>query len=460
MTSPILLEDPERLRDAARDFGDIVHETPRYVAQPRSTEEVAELVRLARRRGLSVAARGVGHSAGGQAQAPGGLVLDMRGLDAFHGVDGEIFEADAGLAWRGLMAELLPRGLAPPVVTDWLEPTLGGTLSAGGVGAQSFRHGLQADEAVSLTVVDGRGEILECSAEQNPELFEAIRGGQGQYAIVTRARMRVGPAPARALLDHLVFDDAERFVTAVEALMDRPRVEGLLAHAVPNDPEELARSLRRPPAQLPAIASEARWLYDLELLRYCPAEEAGAPTELAAELGALEAVATREESSFSAFVNRVPPAVERDRRVGRAPHPELTIFVPHEHAAAYLSATMEHLQVPDLGGGPVLLIPLRPPRVRSPYVRMPASERAWLIGILRAAPSPEHVEPMQRDNLELWRRGTRVGGLRYLVDSLTEPANAAAWAAHFGPVWARARAVKQRHDPEGLFAPRLGIFAS
>jgi cytokinin dehydrogenase len=462
MPDPRLSDDPDRLSAAARDFGDIVHDRPAHVAKPTSTDEVAELVRWARSRGLAIAARGVGHSAGGQAQVAGGLVIDMSGLDQIHDVDrtAGVFTAGAGVRWRQLLAELLPLGLTPAVVTDWLELTLGGTTSAGGVGSQSFRHGLQTDAIVAVTVVTGTGEIVECSAEHDPELFDAVRGGLGQYGIITRVRMRVGPAPRRAIVDHLVFDDVVGLVDAVDALRAEG-VEGLLAHAVPNQRDAVARSLRCATEQVAetALPSGPRWLYDLEVLRHGELDDAPQLAPLARELGAIASLARRDGSTFAEFIHRVPPIVERDQRAGRAPHPELALFVGQARAREFFAEIMGGLDVEDLGGGPVLLIPLTRAVIRSPFVRLPDDEHAWLFGLLRAAPRPELVEAMTRDNVRIWRHGSQLGALRYPVDGLPEPSSRAAWAAHFGPVWARAEALKQRVDPDGLLAPRLGIFA-
>ncbi|MCA9706872.1 MAG: FAD-binding protein [Myxococcales bacterium] len=454
-----LRDDPELRAAAAVDFGDIVHEAPAYVAQPRSTEDVAEVVRFARAAGLRVAARGVGHSAGGQAQVAGGIVIRMDGLQTLHAVDpqGRWCSADAGLRWRELMAALVPRGLTPPVVTDWLDLSLGGTITAGGVGCQSFRRGLQTDAVEAMTVVTGTGAIVECSATAEPELFDAVRGGLGQYGIVTRVRMALGPAPAAATLDHLVFDDVGRLLDAAEALASDDGVDGLLAHAVPNRPAELARSLGVTEG-VTALPSGVRWAYDLEVLRHDRGDEPPALLEQARALGAAASLCRRRRYRYDALVVRVPPIIERDRRAGRAPHPELAMFVPQRQARALLSEIMDGLRVEDLGGGPVLLIPLRPALVRSPFVRLPDDDGAWLLGVLRAAPSPDRVEAMTRDNLALWRRGTQHGALRYPVDALPQPSTPQGWAAHYGPGWERARAAKQRYDPDHLLAPRLGIF--
>jgi cytokinin dehydrogenase len=467
----LLSTDPARLAAAGQDFGDIVRAPPAYVARPRSDEEVAELLRFARARGLAVAARGVGHSTGGQAQVAGGLVLDMAELAQIHAIDvqAQTVEAGAGLRWRALMAELAPLGLTPPVVTDWLELSLGGTISAGGVGAQSFRAGLQTDAVEALRAVTGTGEIIECSRTHERELFDALRGGLGQFGVITRVRMRLEPAPAALTLDHLLFDELDRFLAASAALM-QSGAYGLLAHALPNRPEDIARSLGCVPAQLRSWRSGARWLYHLELSQIAGPDHGplpgptAAPTaatvqELARSFGAIEPLATRQLWNFNDFVHRVPPIVERDRRVGHASHPRITLFVAHEHARALIAKVMDELQFNDLGGGPILLVPFQTGAIHSPFVRLPIAEKVWLFGILRAATTPDCVATMTRANVDMWRSATDLGALRYPVDGLPEPSSKIGWAAHYGPLWPQALASKRRFDPHRLLAPGLGIFA-
>jgi monoamine oxidase len=461
MRSPAFIESEEARVAVARDFGGVVRDVPAHLVRPRSIEEVAEAVRWARARGLKVAARGVGHSAGGQSQARDGLVLDMTGLDQVHHVDlgAGRFVADAGVTWQRILDVLLPLGLVPDVVTDWLHLTLGGTIIAGGVGAQSFKRGIQADLIEEMTVVTGEGEVVTCSATQHADLFDATRAGLGQYGIIVRATMRLGRAPRRVTLDHLVYDDLDAFAGDVERLMECPSVDGLLAHAVGNTLELIAhstgvdartRGLGESPAQ-------GRWVYDLEVLRYHD-ETTDAPGPLPDGLRAIAALSHAQPWDYNAFLSRVPPIVERDQREGAAPHPELALFIPHTRLARFLGEVMAETAIDDMGGGPILIIPLARGRITAPFFRIPDEPRCWLVGFLRAAKTPERVAALTRVNVDLYHRAVAVGGRRYPCDGVPAPVDGAGWAQHFGDAWTRALAAKKRFDPDRLLAPALGIF--
>jgi len=134
----------------------------------------------------------------GRSQVRGGTVADMSGLRAVHRVDDDRVTVDAGATWRDVLGATLPRGLKPPVLTDYLDLSVGGTLAVGGVGGTTLRHGVQSDYVLEMQVVTGRGEVLTCSPTRLPELFDAVRAGFGQVAVITRATLRLVAAPRQA----------------------------------------------------------------------------------------------------------------------------------------------------------------------------------------------------------------------------------------------------------------------
>jgi cytokinin dehydrogenase len=83
---------------------------------------------------------------------------------------------------RGPRRDAPLRRLTPPVLADYLRLSVGGTLTVGGVGAMTARHGLQADNVLELDVVTGRGDLLTCSPERHPDLFDAVRAAWARSA--------------------------------------------------------------------------------------------------------------------------------------------------------------------------------------------------------------------------------------------------------------------------------------
>src|SRR5215211_228462 len=190
----LLLDDASRAA-AADDFGHLVHRQPLAVLKPGSVNDVVELIRFARCNNIHVAARGQGHSTQGQAQVEAGVVVDMATLTTVHEVNSTSALVDGGTRWLDLLAQTIPQGLTPPVLVDFLELTVGGTLSLGGIGSKAFRFGPQVDNVLELQVVTGEGELVSCSPAHNSGLFDAARSGLGQFGLIVRARVRLIPAP-------------------------------------------------------------------------------------------------------------------------------------------------------------------------------------------------------------------------------------------------------------------------
>ncbi|XP_022731004.1 cytokinin dehydrogenase 7 isoform X2 [Durio zibethinus] len=223
---------------ASKDFGGLYSVKPLALIKPSGAEDIARVVKAASRTShLTVAARGNGHSINGQAMAGGGLVIDMRSTEENHfkffKINGSPYiDVSGGALWEDVLTRCVSLfGLAPRSWTDYLSLTVGGTLSNAGVSGQTFRHGPQTSNVTELDVVTGKGEITVCSESQNSELFFGVLGGLGQFGIITRARIKLQPAPdmtVSRLLRRLAFVGRVKFqadVSYVEFLLRVKRAE-------------------------------------------------------------------------------------------------------------------------------------------------------------------------------------------------------------------------------------------
>ena len=185
---------PRALRTYARDFGGIVSRRPLAVVAPRGEEDVARVFEVAQRWRLPVAVRGAGHSANGQTLSSGGIVLAMRSLaaPATLQADGSA-ELGAGSRWREVERVLSRRNRAVPVLADYLDLTVGGTLAVGCYGVDSVSHGAQVDAVERLRIVTPDGAARWCSTDEDAELFHYSLAGQGRLAVITRAVLRTVP---------------------------------------------------------------------------------------------------------------------------------------------------------------------------------------------------------------------------------------------------------------------------
>ena len=179
--------EPELRAAAAHDFGRLIHGQPRGVLKPASSADIASLMRWAKGQGVKVAARGQGHSTYGRALVEGGIVVDMSAMNSIRDIKPDRVVVDAGITWKDLLDATLALGLTPPVLTNYLGLSIGGTIAVGGIGSASSRHGMQTDNVIALDVVTGEEDEVSCSATEHPDLFDGIRAGLGQCGIVARA---------------------------------------------------------------------------------------------------------------------------------------------------------------------------------------------------------------------------------------------------------------------------------
>jgi len=180
--------------DAARRvWNGNVDRRPALIARCTGVADVQCAVNFARDHGLALSVRGGGHSAPGYGTNDGGLVLDMSCMKGIR-VDpaNRTARAEGGVLWRELDHETQAFGLA----------TTGGTVSntgiagltlGGGIGWLSGKHGLTADNLLSADVVTAAGQFRHASAMDNPDLFWALRGGGGNFGVVTSFEYQLHP---------------------------------------------------------------------------------------------------------------------------------------------------------------------------------------------------------------------------------------------------------------------------
>lgn len=446
---------------AATDFGKIIHRPPRTVLRPESVREVAEALldgpagtddTGSGARGGPVAAQGCRHSTYGQGLAGDGLALDLRGLAAVHELGADRVVVGAGRTWRELLEVTVPAGLTPPVLTDYLDVTVGGTLSAGGVGGASFRYGAQVDNIIELEVVTGAGEIVTCSARHNRELFDAARAGLGRCAVITSATLPLVPAPERVRKVTAGYDDVRSLTAALRGLVtgDAPAADA--SGEAPRGGADHVSAQAFP-------AEGGGWRYELAAVAYehAPGPGSGAGSEVEA-LAAL-ASAEVEELGYLDFADQMRPAVVELQALGEwdRPHPWLCLLVPGTAADDLIERTMERLTPADMGlSGVVLINPHRRDRMGAPLLRVPDEPLMFLLGLLRtASPGAHPAEQMVAANRALYDEVRAAGGTRYPVDAV--PFAAADWTDHYGTALDGLRAAKARFDPAGRLAPALPI---
>jgi FAD/FMN-containing dehydrogenase len=232
--------------DACKVWNGAIKRKPAVIVRCAEVSDVVATVRFACERDLLVSVRGGGHGVGGHAVREGGLVIDLSPMKAIEVEPSRrIARAEAGVLWGELDRKTQAFGLATTggVVTH---TGIAGLTLGGGIGWLMRKHGTTVDNLLSADVVTAEGDVVTASAQEHPDLFWAIRGGGGNFGIVTSFEYRlhrVGPL----VLAGPVFHSLDR----------APELLRFYRDFIADAPDELTTifNLRRAPA-LPLLPSE------------------------------------------------------------------------------------------------------------------------------------------------------------------------------------------------------------
>ena len=235
-------DDPE-YETARLVLNAAVDRRPALIVRAADCADVTLTVSLARRRGLELAVRGGGHSFAGHGTTDGGLLLDMSIMRALH-IDPQrrVAWAHAGLTAGQYTAQAARHGLTTGF-GDTGSVGIAGLTLGGGIGWLVRKHGLTIDDLLAVELVTADGERLHVDLEQHPDLFWALRGGGGNFGVVTRLKYRL--------------HEIDTILGGLLLLPASPGILGSFIAAADDAPDELSTiaTLARLPA-LPFVSAE------------------------------------------------------------------------------------------------------------------------------------------------------------------------------------------------------------
>ncbi|WP_175408785.1 FAD-binding oxidoreductase [Streptomyces sp. TRM64462] len=226
-----------------------VDRRPRLIARCTGTADVAAAVRFARDRGLEIAVRGGGHNVAGSAVCDDGIVIDLSDLRAVS-VDpvARTARVQGGALWGDVDHETQVHGLATTGGIVGHTGVAGLTLG-GGIGYLMRKHGLTVDNLLAAEVVTAGGDTVRASADEHPDLFWALRGGGGNFGVVSTFEFALHPVGPTVLAGPVFW-----------AADDTAEVLRFYRDFAAEAPDELGTVVRLgtvPP--LPVIPEELHW---------------------------------------------------------------------------------------------------------------------------------------------------------------------------------------------------------
>jgi FAD/FMN-containing dehydrogenase len=419
--------------DEARTvFAGGIDRRPAVIIRPADASEVARVVLLARESGFELAVRSGGHSGAGHGVSEGGIVLDLAGLRALDvDVEGRTAWAEAGLTAGEYTAGVGAHGLATGF-GDTGSVGIGGITLGGGIGFLVRKHGLTIDNLLAAEVVTADGELLRVDAESHPDLFWAIRGGGGNFGVVTRFRFRL--------------HEVDTVVGGMLMLPATPEVIAGFVAAAGAAPEELSTIANVMPAPP---------------MPFVPAEHHGRIVVMA--LMAYAGDAAAGQRALAPFRALGTPVVDMVRPM---PYPEIFAPDPEDYHPIAATRTMfvdtidtdtaativEHLQASD---APMRVAQLR--ALGGAMARVPvdatafAHRRSPIMVTVAAVYQDLDQAPAHHRWVTDFAAALHQGDTGAYVGFLGDEGQARVRDAYPQPTWQRLAEIKHRYDPTNLF---------
>jgi FAD/FMN-containing dehydrogenase len=430
VSGPVIGPDEEGY-DQARQvmYGDL---RPAAVVRAADVADVQRIVRLAAETGLELAVRSGGHSGAGHSSTEGGIVLDLRDLKAID-IDPQAKTATAqtGLTAAEVNAATGEHGLVIGF-GDTGSVGIGGIVTGGGVGYLVRKYGLTIDNVLAAQVVTADGELHDVDAEHEPDLFWAVRGGGGNFGVVTRFTFRLHELPQITGGMILIPATPESVTGFVAAILDGPEELSGIGNVMPAPP-------------MPFLPPEVHG--KLAIMAIVAYAGTGAAAERA--LAPIRALGT----PYADMIAPIPyaqlfPPEDPDYRPTAVARNLFTEGIDRDTAALIL----QRLQESD---APMRVAQLRP--LGGAEARVPVDATAYAH---RARPVMVNVAAFYTSEADKPAKERWVEGLTHdlaptdhsaYVNFLTDEGPARVRDAYPGETWDRLVAIKRRYDPTNLF---------
>lgn len=427
----ILSSDPGYDQSRKLFYG-MVEGRPSAVVRVANTSDVAAALQTARESGVELAVRSGGHSLAGHSTTDGGLVIDVRELkDLEIDLGSRTIWADAGVTAAEYTAAAGKHGLGTGF-GDAGSVGISGISLGGGVGFLLRKHGLTIDSLLAAEIVTADGQILLIDEESHPDLFWAIRGGGGNFGVVTRLKFalhRVDPFVGGFLILPATADVVEGFMA--------------LSQSAPDELSTIANVMSAPP--MPFLPEElVGTTMVMGIIAWCGEVEAG-------------------QRMMERFRGLGEPLMDM---LDVMPYPQM--YQPEEEdyaptAAAYtgfteqidqkkISTIIDEIEASD---APVRVVQLR--ALGGAMARIPKEATAFahrdrkLMVNVASFYEGEADRPRRESWVENLSKRLTEDDNRGYIGFLADEGDDRVRAAYPGPTWDRLRRVKAVYDPENLF---------
>lgn len=434
------------------DFGREVSAQPMAVLHPEGVRDIVAMCRFCTLHGITMAMNGQSgepnahesHSNYGQALTKGGLQINARKLAGIRRLTKGRAVVGAGTTWAELVDAALKTGQTVASLPDYLNLSIGGTVSVGGVGGNVQRAGLCADLVREIQIVTPAGIVYRASRHRFASLFRAALGGGGQYGVITELTLDLVPAQEMATITSLYYSSSADYLRDQRTLL---QVKDLQHHT-----GEFIRT-----------KDDTAWNFKIDLGVYHPSGQARSLDDLLSGLNDDRARRSTVTMPYRDWAFRTVPFTESISKSGHLEmkKPWVSFLIPGDRVQEFVDWVSPQLSQRDLGAGLCLLSPLASGSIATEMFMMPESSDGVVFFFdLLAFPDPgtPDVDGMFERNRRFHRKVIGLGGKRYIIGAVPGLTQAD-WVRHYKPSrYYRLSMLKRIHDPRGVLTPGQGIF--
>lgn len=444
-TGEAMLSDGHSLSFFAHDFGKLLHSSPSAACIPSSLDKLQHLLNFAHQHSLPLTLRGNGLSQCGQSlPLAGGLTLHLKKLNNTGEHENDSIWVEANATWADILAKSLQKSQSPYVIPYNCNLSVGGVLSAGGMGASSFKFGSATSHVKALEVIttDGNVKIVDSGSD----LYNACLSGQGRFAVITKACINLRQCAKNVRTFFLVYLDKDQWLYDIQkAGKEADYLEIFCSPAVQG--AKLTDSGRRLPF--------AHWLYTLHV---CKEFDNQAPTldDINPTLKPWKTLHTQDESIMSYF-HRHDSRFEAMKITGQWEllHPWYECFISEQ----LLKNTLDEIlpQLPLYYATVLQIVPIAN-QPDTGFLMLPKDGQIYAVMILTPGVNDKLLPGCLQTIKLLDSLFLEKGGKRYLSGYLGEGLDQQYWKTHFGSSYDAWLNLKKKYDPRGILTSCLHPF--
>jgi hypothetical protein len=427
-----MLSDEHSLVSYSQDFGKLVQSNPAAVCIPQTSEKIQAILSYANQHKLPVTIRGNGLSQNGQSlSVNGGLSLHLEHLSKVLDKESEAIWVEANCSFTQLLDESLKTSQIPFVFPYNCNLSIGGVLSAAGVGASSFKFGSVSAHVKALEVVLANGEKM--LVDEESELFKACLSGQGRFGVITKACLKLRPCAKEVRTFFLVYLDKDQWLNDLDEI--KKQADFMEAFCSPSiQGMKLVSGKRKPFAQ---------WLFAIHVsveFDHNPPEF----SDLFKNAKPWQLMHQQDESIYS-YLHRHDSRFEVMKMTGQwdLVHPWYECFMPKN----LLSSNLDELlaELPIHYASLIHVMPLAN-KQQTGFFMLPETEDVFELMILNPGVNPILVPSCLQVIEAMDAKFLKQGGKRYLSGYLGSNLDTGYWQNHFGNLYDDWIGLKEKYD--------------